>query len=320
MLLKNRKYCNSPSHNENSGALSVNSAAKLRVPRLFTDISIERTLSHIDKSIKNSNLESSTPLTNTLTPSSKKTAAALKMNVDFMISKHGINRIVFLTLTFSDHILNPSEASRRRNSFFTNFLRAEVLDYICVLEPQKSGRCHYHLVAAVPYDVRTGVDIGAVFPPKESGKRPDYSTIPSELKSFWRRIRSAAPLHGFGRCEALPIRKTAEAVAYYVGKYISKVVENRPARFKFARLVTYSFGARMATTRFQFVCEGSFMWRRKMGIFARMVALSFYQPLEGLNIAQHLGVDWKWKYRADIFDIDIDMGEQVIEAELSAPF
>ena len=51
-----------------------------------------------------------------------------------------------------------------------------------------------------------------------------------------------------------------------------------------------------------------------------MVALSFYQPLEGLNIAQHLGVDWKWKYRADIFDIDIDIGEQVIEAELSAPF
>ena len=64
-------------------------------------------------------------------------------------------------------------------------------------------------------DIRTGFHFAAV-------KRGDYRSASAYLRREWRFWRATAPKYGFGRTELLPIKKTAEGVAKYVGKYIAK--------------------------------------------------------------------------------------------------
>ena len=256
------------------------------------------------------------PASNRFNNGHRRLSHALQVNVKGLCSRYGLSHLAFLTLTFSDHVTSPSEASRRRNSFFTNFLRYHVLDYICVLEPTKSGRCHYHLIVALPFDVRSGVDMARLF-----ASKPDYSTVPSNLRHFWKLLRENAPLYGFGRTECLPIKKNADALGYYVGKYVSKSVESRPARFRFARLVTMSVTARTATTAFQFVCEASRLWRRKVTLFSFMVCLEYRLPFGTTNLASVLGKQWHYRWREDIVSMDCDAAADVIAEELAkVPF
>jgi hypothetical protein len=81
-------------------------------------------------------------------------------------------------------------------------------------------------------DIRTGVDFEAV-------KGRDYRSVSPELKAIWKWLREVLPGYGFGRAELLPIRKTGEAVASYVAKYIEKNICNHTAADRGMRLVRY---------------------------------------------------------------------------------
>ena len=54
----------------------------------------------------------------------------------------------------------------------------------------------------------------------------------------------------------LPVRSSSDAIAKYVGKYIAKHTDARIESDKGVRLVRYSKGARVGTTRFQFLSDG----------------------------------------------------------------
>ena len=70
----------------------------------------------------------------------------------------------------------------------------------------------------------------------------------------------------------MPVRSNSEGIGRYVGKYISKGIESRTEQFKGTRLVEYSRKAKIASTRFQFVTEGSAEWRRKLSIFVHYIS------------------------------------------------
>ena len=110
--------------------------------------------------------------------------------------------------------------------------------------------------------------------------------------------RQTAGDFGFGRTELLPVKSCAEAVAVYIGKYIGKSITCRTEQDKGVRLVEYSKDARMASSRFQFVSSGSAQWRRKVALFAQIVAKLHGKPINSLDdLAETLGSRWAYNNR-----------------------
>lgn len=227
----------------------------------------------------------------------RKAASALAWNVQAMAEKWGLERLGFLTLTFADHVLDAREAQRRFHSLSTHVLRIRYPAFIRVLERQKSGRIHYHLLVALDTDIRTGFDFEAI-------RRHNYRSASAALRSEWSFWRHTAKDYGFGRTELLPVRSTAEGIARYVGKYISKHLGVRLETDKGLRLVDYSRGARIASTRFQFVTEGSAAWRRKLRCFAKLMFQAHRCPsptMKGLRLG--LGPRWAYHWREFILSL-----------------
>ena len=222
----------------------------------------------------------------------RKSAFILKESVQLLADKFGLENLGFLTLTFRDHVTKPQEAQRRLNSLLTRIIKPRYREYVGVMERQKSGRIHYHLLVVLGSDIRTGFDFAGI-------ANQDYKSASAALRSEWAFWRKTAPAYGFGRTELLPIKSTTEAIAKYVGKYIAKHVEARHLADKGARLVRYSTGARAGTTRFQFQSVGSAHWRRKVAIFAEMVqALHPERRVATLvDLGEVLGKRWAYHHR-----------------------
>ena len=221
----------------------------------------------------------------------RKSASALAWNVQHLAEKFGIETLGFLTLTFADHVLDGREAQRRFNSLATHVLRSRYRAHIRVIERQKSGRIHYHLIVALSSDIRTGADFDAF-------ARGDYRSASPALRSEWSFWRSTAREYGFGRTELLPVKSTHEGIARYVGKYISKHIGNREERDKGLRLVEYSRSARMANTRFAWATAGAAEWRAKVRTFASMLSVARRAPLHDLSdITRLLGPRWAYHHR-----------------------
>lgn len=216
----------------------------------------------------------------------RKTAFILKESVEALAARYGIDHLGFLTLTFPVHITDPKEAQKRLNSLLTNVIKKRYSDYVGVFERQKSGRIHYHLLVVLNQNIRLGCDF-------EAFARRDYRSASAGLKIEWRYWRDTAKKYGFGRTELLPVKSSSEAISKYVGKYIAKHVGVRQEADKGVRLVRYSTGARVGTTRFQFHSQGSQEWRRKVGIFVEILRSTKGWEIRDISdIATHLGPRW----------------------------
>jgi len=199
-----------------------------------------------------------------LSTSTRKTAFILTESVRLLTNNYGISRIGFLTLTFADNVQSHKKAQKRFNSLVTNVIKDRYEEYVGCVERQKSGRIHYHLLVVCPFDIRTGFDFDSI-------EKGDYSSANSTLRQEWSFWRKTAPLYRFGRTELLPVKTNMDAMAKYVGKYISKHMDNRQWQDKGARLVRYSRGSKAGTNAFMFVSAGSADWRRKIRTFAAIV-------------------------------------------------
>jgi hypothetical protein len=237
----------------------------------------------------------------------RKVAAALAWNVEHLCQNFGIERVGFLTLTFADHVTDIREASRRFNSLASNVLKKRYAAHIRVVERQKSGRIHYHLLVVLPDDIRTGADFDAF-------ANRDYKSANNHLRREWVFWRKTAPLFRFGRTELMPVKSDAGALGQYVGKYIGKHIGQREERDKGARLVSYSGDARVATSKHMFVGGGSDEWRAKCLTFSRLV--SGWKPqarIAGVeDLAFHLGARWSYHWRDFILRLP--------PADLAVPF
>lgn len=227
-------------------------------------------------------------------PSARRTAYALQVNVEDMCQRHGIERVGFLTLTFADHVLDAREAQRRMNSLTTHVLRPRYGESIRVIERQKSGRIHYHLLVAVGADIRTGCDF-------EAFERRDYRSAPEALRREWSYWRATARKYRFGRTELLPVRSTTQAIGRYVGKYIAKHIGARRERSdRRVRLVSYT-GQVSATTRFAWAGGMAATWRKQLGalIHAFHDAGALEEPTMKA-MAKRFGPRWAWYWRDSI--------------------
>jgi hypothetical protein len=222
----------------------------------------------------------------------KKVALALSWNVAHLCRDHGIERVGFLTLTFADHVTDSREAQRRFNSLASNVLRKRYPAFVAVLERQKSGRIHYHLLVVLPEDIRTGIDFDAI-------AQDDYRTANKALRLEWAFWRKTAPAYRFGRTELLPIKSHADALGQYVGKYIAKGQAFRTDADKGVRLVRYSGGARMATCKFAELSTYPTEWRGKVCTFVRQMAQAYpHRRMRDMeDLAFHCGKRWAYQYR-----------------------
>lgn len=229
----------------------------------------------------------------------KKTAFILQETIQKLSEKFGVRNLGFLTLTFAEHITDPKEAQKRLNSLLSHVIKKRYREYVGVYERQKSGRIHYHLLVVMDNDIRTGVNFIEF-------NQGIYKSAPKHLREEWAFWRKTAKKYRFGRTELLPVKTTIEAMSKYVGKYISKSIEARQMSDKGQRLVRYSNGARIGTTKFQFMSEGSKEWRRKTALFAAF--LNYKDPdldLKNMDdLSNHMGKRWAHTHRAMINDID----------------
>jgi hypothetical protein len=234
-------------------------------------------------------------------------AAALSWNVAHLCQKFGIERVGFFTLTFADHVTDIREASRRFNSLASHVLKQRYAAHIRVVERQKNGRIHYHLLVVLPDDIRTGADFDAF-------ARRDYKSANNHLRREWAFWRKTAPQYRFGRHELQPIRSDAAAMGQYVGKYIGKHIGHREERDKGARLVSYSGDARMANSKHTALNLHSNEWRAKCLTFSRLVAgmKPHARVTDAADLTHHLGPRWSYHWRDFILALP--------PADLAVPF
>lgn len=198
---------------------------------------------------------------NLLTPYHKKQAYILNENCKRFIDIHGLSNVGFLTLTFPDNVTDPAEARRRFWNMRKCLLSKFFGDWILVKERQNRGAWHYHILVDCHCDIRTGIDFNEI----ENGK---YGSASERLRALWSLLRNRLPRYGFGRSELLPIKSSSEAVARYVGKYISKHIGARKDQDKGVRLVSYSSNQVKSSVKLAWNTEGGKEWRRKLKTFA----------------------------------------------------
>lgn len=210
----------------------------------------------------------------------------------------------FMTLTFKQNIRSRKVAEKRFHSFATHVLPQLADEYIAVPERQERGAIHYHLAAAFKSDIRSGFNVEAASAAnllKKEGYRggkwaPGYKARFDELerkcfasanpalKRIWKVIRDAnertgkstrKSSPGFGRCETFPVLSNADAIAFYIGTYITSQTERRAPEDKGMRSVRYSLKIRRHHQSFQFACGGNAKWRAGCGALGALLGIRY---------------------------------------------
>lgn len=237
-------------------------------------------------------------------PYNKKQAQAIYLNTARFLKVYGLDNVGFLTLTFPDHVTDPKEAYRRFCSMRKHHLSKYFGDWMMVKERTIKGRWHYHLLVDCKVKIRTpGFNWEEVAPPR--GVKAKYGSACPALRNLWRINREGMPKYGFGRAELLPIRSNAEAMARYVGKYLSKHVEGKTFSGNYfndkgVRMFSASSGFTRSSTKFSWNTEGAKEWRRKLKDFTLLV-----EGLEKMeDLKEKYGPKWAYHLGKEIYDVD----------------
>jgi len=247
-----------------------------------------------------------------LKPQARKTARLLKDTVMRKLTEHTVEKVVFLTLTIDPKrarregwdARDPKACQRKFKAFVKSFLAPVCRSrYVRVVERQKNGNIHFHLLIVVDFDARSGTDWEKLKLAEQTG---DDSLFAESLNpaclALWRSLGTlrrpgVAQECGFGIVRPEPIKSTQEAVSKYVGKYISKHIEQRCREDKGLRLVEYGRPMRIGNTHFAWISEGARQWRTKLPIFARSKGVENY---EGLSEA--FGPRWAYHFKDAIME------------------
>ncbi len=269
-----------------------------------------------------------------------KKAECLHVNLDGLIKRVGIERVGFLTLTFPRIVADRSEASGYFNRLATGVLRPQKLEFVAVPERQDNSGFHFHLATAFPYDIRTGFDFaaatnaatvkrehyyrGGTYLPSAGGfgwdKRGSYrqfkhwerlyfESANQRLREWWHYFRPVATRYGFGICQTLPILSNAQALARYVGAYVTSASVTRLECDKGMRAVRYSFSRqpvecdgvtrkislRTASLKFSWAAGNGFKWRRGLQLLGAVF------ELDSDGLARLFGKKFQYHMRRAIF-------------------
>jgi hypothetical protein len=189
------------------------------------------------------NLEPS--LSRILNRNQKKRATVIRIELEDIVEKYALGRLVCITLTFQGRAApSRSECERMYHSFYNNVLSKLFVCGVTVFERSNKGRPHYHLVGVLmdeAADIRTGWDFEAYnaytdlqrqyFKTKDKGDwarmmnaaKSYGGSANDELRELWDGPLSQESLakYGMGIAHAVPVKSPA-AVAVYYAKYLTK--------------------------------------------------------------------------------------------------
>src|ERR1017187_6240045 len=207
----------------------------------------------------------------------RKKMFALRLRIEWMVATYGVNHVGLSTMTVRENVTDRKEFERRFKSIATNAFPKIFVEWLRVFERQQRGAWHAHVVVVTKVDIRTGTDVVALNQllkdkrDRKICKAVYYSGIKrlasANLKAVWKEFRRLCGLgefksrrHGkgaryykFDACHLLPIISTAQALAVYVSKYISKGFQCRRPEDKGMRLVG-------STRNVSHVCNERFSW------------------------------------------------------------
>lgn len=279
----------------------------------------------------NSTGENKNPDSVPIAKSAFKTEFCLKTNIELAVQYYGIEHLAFFTLTFSKPVYCPKLAQKRLNSLLTHVIRSRYGNrYIAVFERHASGGIHFHFVVYLKNDIRTGFDWDQAKQAYFAQESRDYKLANklwtgsiahaengkflAEEWRFWRELKKR--YRWLGRCEMLPIRSTAEAVARYTGGYIAKHMQNRKPEDKGVQLVRYGKGMHWARSQIAFNSPKNWLWREKLKRFA------FYHGCDSLDsLKNRFGSQWAYHCAPAIeaMPLLVRLGDRVFDAAYYEP-
>jgi hypothetical protein len=230
------------------------------------------------------------------------------MNVEAFVRYWGRNHCLFFTITDKEN-LHPTQFARRWNHYLRRH-GAWIVSFIRVLEPQKQGRPHYHVLVAVAWDTRPDAFDWEAFDDcqkerKANGPTPRFRELRKrykdsaapELVALWAAHRKVLPRYGLGdRAELLPLRKGKEAISEYVGKYLEGGLALRRHSWKGCRRVEFDRRRKIewhcCSRVFSWNSPGAKAWRKRVGELGAVIAVA---DIDGLR--RKLGPKWAYRMR-----------------------
>ena len=236
-----------------------------------------------------------------------KSAFHLRLNVASFVEHWRRDHCLFFTIT-DEANLHPTQFARRWNSYLVRN-GGWIVSFIRVLEPQKQGRPHYHLLVAVKFDTRPDAFDWQAFDECQQERRANGTTArfrelrarykasaAPELVALWSLLRKVLPRYGLGRSELLPLRKGKEAISEYVGKYLEAGLTLRKHSWKGCRRVEFDRRAKdkwLACTRvFAWHSPSARTWRARVAQIAAAIGAT---SLESLR--EKMGPKWAYRIR-----------------------
>ena len=262
---------------------------------------------------------------------------ALRLRIEWMVATYGVNHVGMQSMTIREVVTDRKEFEKRFKSITTNAFPKIYVEWLRVFERQQRGVWQAHVVVATKDDIRTGTDVATLNQlikdknARKICKAIYYSGIKrlasDNLRRIWkefrrlcgigefkaRRKKKGARFYKFDACHLLPIISTAEALAVYVSKYISKGFEFRRPEDKGMRLVGSTRNvSRVCNERFSWVGLGGRLWRGKLGILAGMLNT---KSLDGF--AEMFGPKWAYHLQPAIAIIELPYYENMRLAKLN---
>ena len=250
-----------------------------------------------------------------------KTEFCLKTNIELAAKFFGLEHLVFFTVTFGYAIYSAKRAQKHLNSLLTNVIRPRYGNrYIAVMERHKSGAIHFHFILWLEKDVRTGFDWTLAEQAYQAQKQKQYARagklwVAAAEKAvngdflrkqwnFWRGLQKR--YRWIGRCEMLPVKSTAEAIAKYTGSYIGKHMQHRRPEDKGVKLVRYGKGMRRAKSRLAFNSPRARIYRRKLAAFAAQPHIALAGVKEYGDMKRVFGKRWGYHLMPSILAMELD--------------
>lgn len=181
-----------------------------------------------------------------------------------MLKTYGAAHLLFVTLTFPEHVSSAHEAHAHLNSFL-NKVRPRYEAYLWVLDIHQSGAIHYHLLIATKDDIYKGTYVSGFEKHLGHTAKQRRQHMNPSLRSHSDWFENEAPKHQFGRVRVEPIYSEEPIAAIrYLCKERWLTVAWPFQEPKYVRFWSCTRDVRAGTINFSWVTEKARAYRAKL--------------------------------------------------------
>jgi hypothetical protein len=224
-----------------------------------------------------------------------------------------------LTLTFKENLQDAKESQRRWNNLNRMINREKKFQVLVkVIEPQKRGAIHYHLIVRTFEPIRGNIDwdiyeqMGKASSTNEKRKlgKQLAKTAEPHLVELWGWLRKKCKSTGFGRSELMPLKKPHH-IKNYIGKYLEKDMQDntlkKGGKNHGMRMITYGRKApKVASKKFSWNSGRGALYRLRLKYWAQARGIKNEEEMEEL-----FGSRWSYViYKQVMSDHALDIYRQ----------